>query len=271
MPRAIASASSTSSRTRSTRSMPSIRSPARRLRSWRRRHVSRTWSASSRKRDLRRPRSGTTRASPMPWATSPGPWRRPHRSMSAPASWRPARAGWRPNSASWPATSAATAKASSRIPRRLQEVRERLAALKALQRKYGETDDDVLAFLSGAEERLGALTGADDRIAELATRERELEAKAAARAAAISEGRAAAAPGLARAIGDELEELGMPGARVEVALEPLHGTRWVGRGAGRAPLLRRPRPTAAAPRQDRFGGRAVQDDAGVSQRPRGPR
>ena len=119
-------------------------------------------------------------------------------------------------------------------PRRLQEVRERLAALKALQRKYGETDDDVLAFLSGAEERLGALTGADDRIAELATRERELEARAASRAGAISEGRAAAAPGLARAIGDELEELGMPGARVEVALEPLQ--ELAGSGAERAEL-----------------------------------
>ena len=44
-------------------------------------------------------------------------------------------------------------------PQRLQEARDRLASLKALQRKYGETDRDVLAFLSGAEERLGATHG----------------------------------------------------------------------------------------------------------------
>ena len=119
-------------------------------------------------------------------------------------------------------------------PQRLQEARDRLASLKALQRKYGETDGDVLRFLSGAEERLDALTGAEDRIAELAAREQELAATAAARAAVISEGRAAAAPGLARAIGDELEELGMPGARVEVELEPM--TELAGAGAERAEL-----------------------------------
>jgi DNA repair protein RecN (Recombination protein N) len=119
-------------------------------------------------------------------------------------------------------------------PQRLQEARDRLASLKALQRKYGETDGDVLTFLSGAEERLDALTGADDRIADLAAREQELAATAAARAAVISEGRAAAAPGLARAIGEELEELGMPGARVEVELEPL--TELAGAGAERAEL-----------------------------------
>ena len=119
-------------------------------------------------------------------------------------------------------------------PQRLQEARDRLASLKALQRKYGETDGDVLRFLSGAEERLDALTGAEDRIAELAAREQELAAAAAARAAVISEGRAAAAPGLARAIGDELEELGMPGARVEVELEPM--TELAGAGAERAEL-----------------------------------
>ena len=78
------------------------------------------------------------------------------------------------------------------------------------------------------------LTGADDRIAELVAQEEELAATAAARAAVISEGRTAAAPGLARAIGDELEELGMPGARVEIELEPLMDL--AGAGAERAEL-----------------------------------
>ena len=52
-------------------------------------------------------------------------------------------------------------------PERLQAVRERIAALKQLQRKYGPSDADVSAFLVEASERLRTLAGADDRIAEL--------------------------------------------------------------------------------------------------------
>ena len=106
-------------------------------------------------------------------------------------------------------------------PARLQEVRERLAALKALQRKYGESDADVLAFLESASGRLAGLTGADDRLLELETRAGTLDAAVRERAAVVTAGRAAAAPSLAEAIGRELEELGMPGARVEITLEPL--------------------------------------------------
>ena len=48
-------------------------------------------------------------------------------------------------------------------PERLQAVRERIAALKQLQRKYGPSDADVSAFLAEASERLRTLAGADDR------------------------------------------------------------------------------------------------------------
>ncbi len=52
-------------------------------------------------------------------------------------------------------------------PARLQEIRERLSVLKGLQRKYGATEADVLAFLREASSRLSTLATADERLAEL--------------------------------------------------------------------------------------------------------
>ncbi len=106
-------------------------------------------------------------------------------------------------------------------PERLQQVRERLAALRSLQRKYGETDADVVAFRNDAAARLAQLEGADDRLAELGEQAAQLAAVAAERAAVVAAGRAAAAGPLAEAIAAELHALGMPEAVVEVALTPL--------------------------------------------------
>ncbi len=106
-------------------------------------------------------------------------------------------------------------------PDRLQQVRERVGALKALQRKYGETDADVLAYMGEASSRLAELAGADDRLAELDREARGLEDRVEAQAAVVTSGRTAAAGRLSTAIERELEELGMPGAVVRVALEAL--------------------------------------------------
>lgn len=121
-------------------------------------------------------------------------------------------------------------------PARLQEVRERLSALGSLRRKYGETDAEVLDFLQQAEERLEALTGADDRLVELEARAGVLTARAGERAAVVSRGRAAAAPELANALGRELEALGMPEARVEIALNADPDADLAPSGAERAEL-----------------------------------
>jgi DNA repair protein RecN (Recombination protein N) len=106
-------------------------------------------------------------------------------------------------------------------PARLQQVRERVAALKALQRKYGETDADVLAFMDEASGRLAELARADERLAELDREVRDLVEPVQARSAVVTSGRAGAARRLSEAIRCELEELGMPGAIVQVALVPL--------------------------------------------------
>jgi DNA repair protein RecN (Recombination protein N) len=105
-------------------------------------------------------------------------------------------------------------------PDALQRVRERLASLKGLQRKYGDTEDDVRAFLEQASERLVMLATADERLAELTTEVEHLSSELEDRASVVTAERVKAAPALAGTLERELHELGMPGAVVEVGLEP---------------------------------------------------
>ena len=103
-------------------------------------------------------------------------------------------------------------------PERLEAVRDRVAALKQLQRKYGPTDADVVAFLTASAEQLRTLAGADERVAELEAELEVASATARDRAAIVTAGRTSAAPALALAVRSELEELGMPGADFEARL-----------------------------------------------------
>jgi DNA repair protein RecN (Recombination protein N) len=104
-------------------------------------------------------------------------------------------------------------------PERLQQIRERRAELKGLQRKYGETDQDVITYLAEASERLSQLSGADERLAELAAEVERRQDEVEARGSVVTAGRSRASGDLADAVSRELEELGMPGAVVKVALE----------------------------------------------------
>ena len=106
-------------------------------------------------------------------------------------------------------------------PERLQLLRERIGALKSLQRRYGDTDADVLSFMAEASRRLAELAGADERLAELGGTVEALTAERVARGGLVTAGREGAADRLAAALGAEFEELGMPGAVVEVGLDPL--------------------------------------------------
>lgn len=108
-------------------------------------------------------------------------------------------------------------------PSRLEEVRQRIAGLRSLERKYGEGEDGILAYLADARARLEALEGAEDERAELAGRIDGLEQQASAAAASLSTRRRKVAPRLGESLEAELHELGMPGARVEVRLMAMPG------------------------------------------------
>jgi DNA repair protein RecN (Recombination protein N) len=105
-------------------------------------------------------------------------------------------------------------------PSRLEEVRLRLQALRGLERKYGDGEEGILAYLEQARVRLAGLEGRREVRADLESRVGELDAEVAALAATLSEGRAGEAVRLASALSAEINELGMPGALVEVGLEP---------------------------------------------------
>jgi len=123
---------------------------------------------------------------------------------------------------------------------RLADLESRLAQLEALRRKYGGTEEAVLAFRDEAAEQLAQVAGAEERTAE-ATRERAARAaRLAARAQELGRGRVLAAARLGTALEAALRELGMATARIEVALpkvEPPPGLP-CGPSGAEAPELR---------------------------------
>jgi len=106
-------------------------------------------------------------------------------------------------------------------PARLASIRERIGELKGLQRKYGPGDAEVLAFLDEAAARILSLAGADERLEELRAEVEALGPAVTALAEQVTAGRTGARTALADALGEELNDLGMPGAAIEVALGPL--------------------------------------------------
>jgi DNA repair protein RecN (Recombination protein N) len=105
-------------------------------------------------------------------------------------------------------------------PARLAEVEERLEAIDRLTRKHGGSVESVLAHAERCRERIERLAGAEERGAEAEAALAEADAERAELAAKLSEGRAAAAAPLRERVAAELDRLAMPGASLEVSLEP---------------------------------------------------
>ncbi len=104
-------------------------------------------------------------------------------------------------------------------PARLEEVESRLAALRALLRKYGDTVEAVLDYRDRAARELEALENADSRRAELEQQVALVEAQLASAVRDLSAARAAAARRLEKAILQHLQDLAMPAARFRVRLD----------------------------------------------------
>jgi DNA repair protein RecN (Recombination protein N) len=120
-------------------------------------------------------------------------------------------------------------------PTRLEEVRQRVAALRGLERKYGEGEEEILAYLEQARARREELAGADDELEDLRARVDGLATQEQALAARLTDGRRSAAPRLAAALRTELRELGMEEADADVRLVPLPAP--ASGGAERAELV----------------------------------
>ncbi len=103
-------------------------------------------------------------------------------------------------------------------PARLEEVSARLAQLKQLQRKYGPTLEEVIAFAGGLDRELASLDSLEEEIARLELELEEVSTEALLKAMDLSSRRRDAAAKLAAAMERELDSLGFTGAVFEVAM-----------------------------------------------------
>jgi len=103
-------------------------------------------------------------------------------------------------------------------PERLNQVEERLGLIRSLERKYGETIADVLAFAERAGRELETIEHSGERIAELEADEERLLREVGRLGADLSARRREAGERLAAGIEAELNELNMARARFGVDL-----------------------------------------------------
>ena len=103
-------------------------------------------------------------------------------------------------------------------PRRLNQVEERLALIHSLQRRYGDSIADVLAFAGRARDELESIEHSGERIAELEVEEERLLREIGRIGAELSARRREAGERLAAGIEAELDELSMARARFGVGL-----------------------------------------------------
>ncbi|MBN1976328.1 MAG: DNA repair protein RecN [Anaerolineae bacterium] len=104
-------------------------------------------------------------------------------------------------------------------PHRLQEVEDRLALIRRLERKYGAKIPDVLAHAERSARELEAITHSEERVEELRVEEGRLLAELSGLAVDLSIRRRDAAERLAAGIETELGDLRMEGARFGVGFE----------------------------------------------------
>jgi DNA repair protein RecN (Recombination protein N) len=139
-------------------------------------------------------------------------------------------------------------------PGRLAAVEERLDAVDRLQRKHGGSVESVLAHAERCRTEIERLEGAETRGADAQTALAEAEERREKLGKRLSGGRTAAAEPLQKRVAEELERLAMPGAGLEVELQPI-GDGFGSNGRESVELLISPNPgIAAAPLRDAASG-----------------
>ncbi len=139
-------------------------------------------------------------------------------------------------------------------PGRLAAVEERLEGLDRLERKHGGSVEAVLAHAEHCRAEIARLESAEERGAEAEAALAKAEASRTTLAARLGKARAKAAAPLEREAAQELERLAMPGARLEVVLEP-HPDGFGPNGAESVELCLAPNPgLEPAPLRDAASG-----------------
>lgn len=105
-------------------------------------------------------------------------------------------------------------------PGEVLAVEERLAAIRAVTRKYGGTEAAALAHAGDCQSRLDTLVSAGEEVSAYGERAAALDRSLHAAATALSVARERAASDLARSVQGQLRKLGMPEARFAVSVSP---------------------------------------------------
>lgn len=98
-------------------------------------------------------------------------------------------------------------------PARLQDVEERIEVLRRLKRKYGDTEEAVLAFADDAQQKLEAYETSDERLIALTSQIANEREWAGTQAWELSQARKEAGQRLSVASAEHLIEVGMPQVR----------------------------------------------------------
>ena len=101
---------------------------------------------------------------------------------------------------------------------RLEEVEDRLAVISALKRKYGGSCAEVLEFLENAQQQLEQLEHSEVRLEELEAQLKKQESELDALCSRLTQQRKSCGEKLTEQISKELEDLGMPGAKIQLSL-----------------------------------------------------
>jgi DNA repair protein RecN (Recombination protein N) len=110
-------------------------------------------------------------------------------------------------------------------PAQLEKAERRLALIEGLQRKYGDSVEEILEFRAGLAAEFTALQNSDEDIAQLQARTAELLGRLQALAGSLAEARHEAAARLVSGVSGFLAQLGMPAARFEVRFDRLDRLR----------------------------------------------
>ena len=127
----------------------------------------------------------------------------------------------------------AAARSIGRDEAGLEQIEERLFALRALARKHGIPTDRLPELRAGIAERIAALDHGGDRLAALGRREQEARRAYLAAAAALAKKRHNAAKALDAAVVKELPPLKLEKARFATVLTPLPESDWGEHGSER--------------------------------------
>jgi DNA repair protein RecN (Recombination protein N) len=103
-------------------------------------------------------------------------------------------------------------------PQRLEACEERMAVIRNLEKKYGDTIEDVLKYLEKSREELQRLENWEEGREDIEKEIQDLERKITSVAREISSKRKSAASDLKTRVLNELTKLGMPQAQFEIAV-----------------------------------------------------